>query len=166
MDDLDRALLKALVVNARASGAALAEKVGVAESTVSLRLKRLQSAGLIRGYRADIDLDALGVTIQALIAIRLGKLDRDEVDAFREAAPHWPGVLALFHVGGANDYLLHVAARNAAGLRDFVLRYLASHPAVAHTETNIIFEHVRGEGIEQLLSSPTANSLKLGNDQR
>lgn len=152
MDDLDRSLLKALAVNARASGAVLADRVGVAESTVSHRLKRLQANGFIRGYRADIDLDALGVTIQALISIRLGKLDRTEVDAFRDAAPHWPGVLALFHTGGANDYLLHVAAKNAADLREFVLRRLAAHPAVAHTETNIIFEHVQGEGVEQLLS--------------
>jgi hypothetical protein len=37
----------------------------------------------------------------------MDELDRDEVDAFREAAPHWPGVLALFHVRGANDYLLN-----------------------------------------------------------
>ena len=152
MDETDRALLRALSGNALMSGAALASTVGVAESTVSLRVRRLQASGQIRGYRADIDVAALGATLQALISIRLVKHVREDVDAFRAAAPHWPGVLALFHTGGADDYLLHVAARSAADLRDFMLRYLASHPAVAHTETNLIFEHVVGDGLAELLS--------------
>ena len=106
----------------------------------------------MRGYHADIDVGALGVTVQALISVKLVKHVRDEVDAFRRAAPTWPGVLALFHMGGADDYLLHVAARSASDLRDFVLTYLAGHPAVAHTETNLIFEHVVGHGLDELLA--------------
>ena len=152
MDDIDRGLLRALCTNARMSGSALAATVGVAESTVALRLRRLQADGYLRGFHAEIDIAALGVTVQALISVRLGKHARSEVDAFRRAAPGWPGVLALFHMGGADDYLIHVASRSAADLRDFVLTHLAGHPAVAHTETNLIFEHVAGRGIEQLLS--------------
>ncbi|MBX3098660.1 MAG: Lrp/AsnC family transcriptional regulator [Salinibacterium sp.] len=152
MDATDRALLRALAHNARVSGTALAAATGIAESTVALRLRRLQNDGYLRGYHADIDVAALGITVQALISIKLLKHVRSEVDAFRKAAPTWPGVLALFHMGGADDYLLHVAAHSAADLRDFVLGYLAGHPAVAHTETNLIFEHVEGRGLEQLLS--------------
>ena len=68
MDQIDRALLRALSANARMSGAALASMIGVAESTVSLRIKRLHADGLLRGYHADIDLGALGMTVQALDA--------------------------------------------------------------------------------------------------
>lgn len=152
VDATDRALMRALSANARVSGAALAAAVGIAESTVALRLRRLQHDGYVRGSHADIDVAALGVTVQALIAVRLVKHVRGEVDAFRQAAPTWPGVLALFHMAGADDYLLHVASRSAADLRDFVLTYLAGHPAVAHTETNLIFEHVVGQGLGDLLA--------------
>lgn len=152
MDATDKALLRELTADARLSGATLAGRLGIAESTVSLRLKRLRDSGVIRGFRADVDVAALGSTIQALIAIKLVKHVREDVDSFRDAAPSWPGVLALFHMGGADDYLLHVTAASAADLRDFVLRYLARHPAVAHTETNIIFEHVAGEGLAHLLA--------------
>jgi len=152
LDATDRALLRALSHNARSSGTALAAAAGIAESTVALRLRRLHDDGYLRGYHADIDVAALGVTVQALISIKLTKHVRAEVDAFRQAAPTWPGVLALFHMAGADDYLLHVAAHSASALRDFVLAYLAGHPAVAHTETNLIFEHVEGRGLEQLLS--------------
>jgi len=152
IDSIDRAILASLAVNARVSGSALAANAGVAESTVSQRLRRLHKEGYVRGFHADIDVAKLGMSVQALISIKLVKHVREDVDAFRTAAPHWPGVLAFFHTGGSDDYLLHIAARSAAELRDFMLTYLASHPAVAHTETNLVFEHVTGRGLEQLLS--------------
>lgn len=151
LDRVDRALLTALSGNARASGAALAAEIGVAESTVSLRLRRLQSLGTIRGYLVDVDLASVGVSLQALIAVRLVKHDRSEIDAFRAAVPHLPGVLGVFHMAGADDYLLHVAARDAVELREFVLTHLTGHPAVAHTETNLIFEYAAGDGWQQLI---------------
>lgn len=152
IDLIDRVILASLAANARVSGSALATAAGVAESTVSLRLRRLHDEGYLRGFHADIDVAKLGMSVQALISIKLVKHVREDVEAFRNAAPYWPGVLAFFHTGGADDYLLHVAAHSAAELRDFMLKYLASHPAVSHTETNLVFEHVTGRGLEQLLS--------------
>lgn len=151
LDRIDRALLRALSCDARAPGAALANALGVAESTVSSRLRNLRASGLIRGYRADIDLSVLGLSLQALIAVRLGRHNREAVDGFRAAAPTWPGVLSMFHTAGADDYLLHVVAADAEALRDFVLAHLATHPAVSHSETNLIFEHVDGSGWQDLV---------------
>ncbi|HEY9497436.1 MAG TPA: Lrp/AsnC family transcriptional regulator [Terrimesophilobacter sp.] len=151
MDNVDKAILRALSGNARMSGAALASAIGIAESTVSLRIRRLHADGHLRGYHADIDLGALGMTVQALVSIRLVSIVREDIESFRQEAPNWPGVLGLFHMAGVDDFLLHVAARNASELRDFVLEHLAGHPAVAHTETNLIFDHVAGRGLEQLL---------------
>ncbi len=151
LDRIDQALLRALSADARASGAALATAVGVAESTVSTRLRNLRASGLVRGYRADIDLSVLGLSLQALIAVRLGQHNRAAVDSFRSAAPSWPGVVAMYHTAGKDDYLLHVVARSAEDLRDFVLTHLATHPAVAHSETNLIFERVEGSGWQALV---------------
>lgn len=153
LDRVDRALLRALATDARASGAALSHAVGVAESTVSTRLRNLRASGLIRGYRADIDLSVLGLSLQALIAVRLGQHSRSAVDSFRSAAPGWPGVVAMYHTAGADDYLLHVVARSAEDLRDFVLTHLATHPAVSHSETNLIFERVEGSGWQALVDA-------------
>ncbi len=151
LDKTDRALLRALTANARASGAALASTLGIAESTVSLRLRRMQQHGVIRGYRVELDPDLLGATVQALIAIRLAKHARIEIEAFRRSAASFPGVLSIFHMAGADDFLLHVLARDSNELREFVLTYLTGHPAVAHTETNLIFEHADTSGWQNLL---------------
>ena len=152
IDSVDRAILASLATNARRSGSALAADAGVSESTVSQRLRRLHDEGYLRGFHADIDVAKLGMSVQALISIELVKHVREDVDAFRSAGTPLAWRLAFFHTGGGDDYLLHVAARSAAELRDFMLTYLASHPAVAHTETNLVFEHVTGRGLEQLLS--------------
>lgn len=152
MDSIDRILLRALSVNARSTGTALAAASGASESTVSARVRALQSSGVVRGYRADLNLDALGVTVQAFIAVRFVTIARDDIEQFRNEAPDWPGVLGVFNVAGADDFLLHVAARNASELRDFVIEHLAAHPAVAHTETNLIFDHVPGRGVNHFLA--------------
>ena len=93
LDRTDRALLRALTANARASGASLASTLGIAESTVSLRLRRLQTSGVIRRYRVDLNPLALGATVQAPIAHRPVTPARGEIAAARRAAPTPPGVM-------------------------------------------------------------------------
>ncbi|HJA59773.1 MULTISPECIES: Lrp/AsnC family transcriptional regulator [unclassified Brevibacterium] len=139
LDATDRRLLQELSADSRASGAALAAAVGISESTVSLRLKRLKSLGVIRGFRVDVDPSALGVGLQALVSIRLAKHDRAEIDAFTAAAPNFPGVVRMYHMAGADDYLLHIVATDTEAVQSFVLDYLTRYPAVAHTRTNLIY---------------------------
>ena len=139
LDATDRRLLQELSADSRASGAALAAAVGISESTVSLRLKRLKSLGVIRGFRVDVDPSALGVGLQALVSIRLAKHDRAEIDAFTAAAPNFPGVVRMYHMAGADDYLLHIVATDTEAVQSFVLDYLTRYQAVAHTRTNLIY---------------------------
>lgn len=123
---------------------ALAEATGIAPSTCLTRVRSLRDRGVVRGFHADVDLAALGLPLQAMVAIRIGAHSRTQIDRFRAQAPKLPGVLALYHVSGANDYLLHVAAASPDALREFVLDHLTADPAVVHAETSLIFEHVRG----------------------
>ncbi len=144
LDTVDWAILRTLAFDGRIPNSALAEAVGVAPSTCLARVRSLRERGVIRGFHADIDLAALGLPLQALIAVRLHSHNREEVDAFRTRALGLPGVLSVFHVAGVDDYLLHVAAASPDALRDFVLDYLTGHPVVQHAQTSLIFEHVRG----------------------
>ncbi|WP_133784117.1 Lrp/AsnC family transcriptional regulator [Kribbella sp. VKM Ac-2571] len=144
LDEVDRTLVNLLTAEGRMPNNALAEAAGIAPSTCLTRVRSLRERGVIRGFHADVDLAALGQPLQALIAIRIGAHSRDEIDRFRTNVPRLPGVLSLFHVSGANDYLLHVSAATPDALREFVLDHLTADPAVSHAETSLIFEHVRG----------------------
>lgn len=147
LDDTDRAILEALSADARISNARLAERVGVAPSTALQRVRQLRAAGVLRGFHAEIDLSALGRPLQAMVAVRLTVHNREQIETFTDNVRQLPGVLTVFHLAGATDYLVWLAAADAQDLREFVVEHLASDPAVAHAETSLIYEHRRGPGI-------------------
>jgi DNA-binding Lrp family transcriptional regulator len=146
LDPVDRAILEALSEDARMPNSRLAERLGIAPSTCLARVRALRRSGVLRGFHADIDLAAVGRPLQAMIAVRLTVHAREQIDAFSRAVHALPGVLSVFHLAGANDYLVWVAAADAQDLREFVVDHLATHPSVAHAETSLIYEHRRGPG--------------------
>ena len=138
-----RRIVAVLLADARIPNNALAERVGVAPSTCLGRVRALRERGVIRGYHADVDPAALGRPIQAMIAVRLQAHARGHIPAFMAKIATLPEVLNVFFLGGADDFLVHIAATSTHNLRDFVVVNLSGNPDVALTETNLIFEHVR-----------------------
>ncbi len=143
LDRIDRKILALLQNNARISNKDIAREVGLAASTCLVRIRLLQSAGVISGFHADVDPLSLGVGIQAMIAVRLIRHYKPDVDAFRTHALGLPEVVQLYHVAGPIDFLIHVWARNSDHLRDLAMTAFTSRQEVSHIETELIFEHVR-----------------------
>jgi DNA-binding Lrp family transcriptional regulator len=145
LDDVDRRILRVLAHDARVANNALADRVGIAASTCLGRVRSLRERGVIRGYHADIDPAALGRPIQAMIAVRLQSHARGHISEFAAGVAKLPEVLNVFFLAGAVDFYVHIAATSTENLRDFVVVNLSGNPDVALTETNLIFEHVRGQ---------------------
>jgi DNA-binding Lrp family transcriptional regulator len=143
LDDLDRRIVRALVDDARLANNALAALVGIAPSTCLARVRALRERGAIRGYHADVDPAVLGRPLQAMIAVRLQSHARGHIPGFMTKIADLPEVINVFFLGGANDFLVHIAATSTENLRDFVVVNLSGNPDVALTETNLIFEHIR-----------------------
>lgn len=142
LDKTDFEIIRQLQNNARLSNKELARRVGLAASTTLVRTRQLERAGIIRGYRAEVDLAALGRGLQALIAVRLKQHTAADVAAFNHYVLGLPEVLRLYHVAGANDFLVHVGVRDSGALRDFAMNALTTRPEVAHLETGLIFSCV------------------------
>jgi DNA-binding Lrp family transcriptional regulator len=109
-------------------------------------VKRLEGSGALLGYHAEVDPRAYGVTLEALIAVRLEKHARGAIAAFERHLATLPEVRGVFHVAGANDYLVHVAVRDADHLRELALNAFSTRAEVAHMETSLIFSHRRNTG--------------------
>ena len=146
LDRTDRAILRVLADDARISNKELADRVGVAQSTCLARVRALREAGVIRGYHADIDPRALGHDLQAMISIRLQPHARGAMGEVVAGLSRRPEVLDVYFVAGANDFLVHVATASTDALRRFVAEHLNRDPAIAGTETALIFEHTRAAG--------------------
>lgn len=121
----------------------IASRVGIAQSTCSERIRRLDRTGVFRGFHADVDLRALGVGLQAMIAVRLQRHETSQAVRFRDLAERIPEVVALYHMAGSDDFLVHVVARDSDHLRDIAMGAFSAQPEVTHIETSIIFEHTR-----------------------
>ncbi|WP_373047269.1 Lrp/AsnC family transcriptional regulator [Vulgatibacter sp.] len=143
LDRIDCALLAALQKDGRLSNKELAAAVGLAPSSCHERMRRLRAIGVIRGIHAELEPAAVGVGLQALIAVRLKQHSRDLVESFREHVLSLHEVLSLFHVAGADDFLVHVVVRDANHLRDLALDAFTRRDEVAHLQTSLVFEHAR-----------------------
>lgn len=140
LDRIDRALLAALQEDVRRSNKELAAAVGLSPSSCLERVRRLRQSGVIRGAWAEIDPRALGIELQAMIAVQLAKHSRREVDAFTRHALALPEVVALHHVAGRVDFLVQVAVRDTSQLRNLVLDAFSARREVARIETSIVFQ--------------------------
>lgn len=143
LDRIDYEILSLLQNNARISNKEIAKKVGLAASTCLVRIRVLQTTGVITGLHAEINPGSLGVGIQAMIAVRLIRHFKPDVDAFRIHALGLPEVVQLYHVAGPIDFLIHVWARDSDHLRDLAMTSFTSRQEVSHIETELIFEHIR-----------------------
>ena len=144
IDDVDRRILNALHDDARIPNSALAEIVGIAPSTCHGRVRRLQELGVIRGFYTDVDPAAIGRPLQAMISVSLQSNARGRIRHFIQEMRKLAQVIDVYFLAGADDFILHVAARDTEDLRSFVVENLNADPDVAGTQTSLIFEHLRG----------------------
>ena len=145
LDEADHKILRLLAADARTPNNVLAAQVGVAPSTCLMRVRRLQDAGVIRGFRAELAPEALGRPLQAIVSVRLQAHARTRIGSFAQRFAALPGVLNVYFLAGVNDMQIHVAARSSDALRDFVVENIVSASRdVAATETNLIFDHFPG----------------------
>lgn len=146
LDAFDRAILAALVEDGRMTNAALAARVGLAESTCAYRVRALRDSGVISSINARVDLAAIGRPIQAVVQVHLSSHSRVHIDELFDRLVEIPGALSVVHVAGDNDFHLHLAVASPERLRDLILEHITSHPAVTKTETQLVFEVRRGAG--------------------
>lgn len=141
---MDRKILLLLHGDARITNNALAQAVGIAPSTCHGRVRRLVDLGVIRGFYTDIDPVAVGQPLQAMISVSLQANARGKIRSFIQQIRRKRQVMDIYFLAGAEDFLLHVAARDTDDLRSFVVENLNADINVAGTQTSLIFEHLRG----------------------
>lgn len=148
LDRIDRVIVRQLQNNARTSNKELAAEAGVAPSTALERTRRLEAEGVLAGYHAEVDLEAVGVGVQALVSVSLRRHARPLVEAFERHALALPEVVQVFHTAGSSDFLVHVAVRDTEHLRTLALESFTERPEVARIETSLVFAHRRTPGPE------------------
>jgi DNA-binding Lrp family transcriptional regulator len=142
MDRIDSQILRALQADGRITNALLAERVHLSESACLRRVRALEHAGVIQGYGAFLDAAAAGFTLTVFVNITLDHQRQDDLSSFEAAAKRIPEVLECYLMTGDYDYLLHVAAADAADFERIHSEQLTRLPGVARVQSSIALRTV------------------------
>lgn len=142
-DRTDLQLLAELQRGARLTNAELAERVHLSASACLRRVQRLERDGVIAGYRAEVDPDALGLSLQAFVRVQLTRHDAEAVAAFARHVNDWDEVVACHALTGDMDYLLHVVVRDLEHFSRFLLDRLLTQAGVADVNSSFVLRTVK-----------------------
>jgi Lrp/AsnC family leucine-responsive transcriptional regulator len=143
LDRTDLALLAELQRGGRLTNAELAERVHLSPSACLRRVQRLERAGVIAGYRAEVDPARLGLDLEAFVRVQLAHHERDAVEAFGVAVNAWDEVVACHALTGDMDYLLHVVVRDLEHFSRFLLDRLLGQAGVADVNSSFVLRTVK-----------------------
>jgi DNA-binding Lrp family transcriptional regulator len=147
LDAIDWKILRELQDHGRITNIELSRRVGISAPPCLRRVKRLEEAGIIRGYRALLDSPALGMGVVAFCLIGLNHQSEAELKAYADLTRNWPIVRAAWMVSGESDFFLHCVASDLATFQNFVIEKLTSAPNVDTVRTALTIRQVKDEGL-------------------
>ncbi|MGB0440518.1 MAG: Lrp/AsnC family transcriptional regulator [Paracoccaceae bacterium] len=146
LDDTDRALLAAWAEDATRSAGALGRSVGLSQPAAWRRMQRLRAAGIMRGARLDLDLEALGFGVTVFLGVKLATKGRVSLEDFERAITAIPEVQTVEHVLGLYDYRLRITARDLPDFERVLRRRIMTLPGVGDVEANVLLSEERRPG--------------------
>ena len=143
LDSFDHAILRELSVEGRISATELARRIGLSKSPTQTRLKRLEEAGVITGYRAILDPIRMGQAHVAFVEVRLSDTREAALQAFNRAVLAVPEIEQCHMIASRFDYLLKVRTSDIQDYRRVLAERISALPHVAATSTYVAMEAVK-----------------------
>ena len=143
LDDLDRRLLKLLQQDGRATSVELARRLGLSPHGLQRRLRRLEAAGVVRGYTALVDRASVGLDLLCFVEVKLAHHRPDCVARFRDEVQSIPEVLECHYLTGESDYLIKIVVPNHKALETVLFEGLMRIDGVDRIHTSIVVNEVK-----------------------
>jgi Lrp/AsnC family leucine-responsive transcriptional regulator len=146
IDDIDRALLRALATDASQSASHLGRILDLSQPAVWRRIRRLEDAGVIANRRLVLDREKLGFGVTVFLGVKLAAKGRVGLEDFERAVTAIREVQTVEHVLGLYDYRLRVVARDLADFERVLRRRIMTLPGVGTVEANVLLSEERRPG--------------------
>lgn len=143
LDSIDLALLNTLQSDGRLPVVELAKRVNLSATPCTLRMRKLEQDGVILGYHARLNPEALGQALMVFVTVSLKATDEATLKAFNAAVRPVPQILECHMVGGGFDYLLKIRVRSMADYRDILGGVIGALPMVESTHSYFVMEEVK-----------------------
>ena len=135
LDDVDRQILSDLQGDGRMTNVELAKRAGISAPPCLRRVRALEDGGIVRGYHADIDADALGYSVNVFAFVGLTSQAESDLREFEEMVSAWPQVRECHMLMGETDFLLKIVAHDWDDFQRFLTSKLTPAPNVSHVKT-------------------------------
>lgn len=146
LDRFDQSILRVLAAEGRISATELARRIGLSKSPTQARMKRLEEAGVITAYRAQLDPIKMGQAHVAFVEVRLSDTRETALQAFNRAVRLIPEVEQCHMMASRFDYLLKVRTGDIQDYRRVLGERISALPHVASTSTHVAMEAVKESG--------------------
>ncbi|RAP40163.1 proline dehydrogenase transcriptional activator [Rhodovulum viride] len=143
LDRYDRAILRILSAEGRIPVAELARRIGLSKTPTQARLRRLETEGIVTGYRAMLNPIRLGLAHVAFVELRLSDTREAALRDFNAAVRAIPEVEECHMIAGGFDYLLKVRTADMASYREVMAERISALPHVANSSTFVAMEAVK-----------------------
>lgn len=143
LDDTDIRLLSALQKDAQLTAEKLGAALNLSSSQAGRRRQRLESLGIIEGYRARLSAKKLGLTVQAFVTVQMATHAPDKVKTFTRIVETRLEITSAWTMTGEADYLLRVYCADLAALNVLIHEVLLPHPAVARVQSQIVMDQFK-----------------------
>jgi DNA-binding Lrp family transcriptional regulator len=144
LDGVDREILFHLEREGRLSNVELADRVGLTPPPCLRRVRRLEAAGYITGYRAVLNPELTGRGFEVMVAVDINATDRQTTEDFEAAIVAFDEVIAVRRLFGQPDYLVQVAVADAGAFEAFLIGKLIGLPALSRTVSHLTMKRIKG----------------------
>lgn len=143
LDRTDQRILEVLQREGRITNAELADRVRLSASACLRRVQRLESAGVIAGYAAQVDPHSVGLGLQAFVRVQLKQHDAETIERFVGLVNGWAEVAACHALTGDMDYLLNIHVADLEHFSRFLLDQLLNTAGVADVNSSFVLRTVK-----------------------
>ncbi len=138
LDNIDRKILSILQQDGRITNNKLAEKVGLTTTPTLERVKRLEREGVIEGYSARVDEEAIGKSLVVFCSLRLAVHQMHTLDEVCERIDEMSEIQACYHITGDSDFLLKIVVEDMSAYENFMHDKLTRLPGIERIYSNIV----------------------------
>ena len=138
LDPTDRKILEILQTNSNITNAQLAQEIGLSPAPTLERVKKLETAGVIKSYHAVVDLASVGIGVSTFVMVSLKGHNKDNISKFIDAISKISEVVECHHVTGQADFILKIVAPDIPAYQTLMLEKVTNIEVVDNMQSTVI----------------------------
>lgn len=152
LDELDRKILGILQLNSNITNAQLAQAIGLSPAPTLERVKKLEQAGIIRGYHASVNPASVGMGVSTFVMVNLKGHNKENISRFIKAIEEIPEIVECHHVTGHADFILKIICADIPSYQNLMLEKVTNIDVVDNMQTTVILSTFKESNIIPLKS--------------